>query len=221
MLGLGWVLNLVLSSGQRCGETSPAEVGCLGLLGLALVAGLWFGIQIQRRRLVLHCPFCARTGVADLNRSEGLTMACPACGEIAGGGLLGWTPVSEKDRPGAARRVVAPVRKMQFHSPWFWGLFGVSVVSAVAGSVIHEFGFLTVFGPLWCFVVGSLLIQSVQTGCLDDNVGPTFRARQPVKFWLRTTIWFLGYCFAAFMPIGYALQERDKAQSKVPAELKR
>ena len=110
---------------------------------------------------------------------------------------------------------------MQFRSPWFWVLFGVSVVSAVCGVVIHEFSFFTVFAPLWCFFVASPLVQTLRTGCLDDEAGPTFRSRQPVKFWLRSAFWCLGYCFAVYLPIGYALQERDELKAKVEAAAKR
>ncbi|WP_395745487.1 hypothetical protein [Prosthecobacter sp.] len=98
---------------------------------------------------------------------------------------------------------------MQFQSPWFWGLFGVSVVSGV---VFHEFSFMTVFAPLWCFVVVGLLTQALSTGCLDDNAGPTFRRRQPVKYWARICVWLCGYALGACLPVVYALQERGKVE---------
>ena len=140
-------------------------------------------------------------------------MDCPACGEIRGGGLFGWKIVRDEAEACGPKPEV-PVKKMQFRSPWFWGMFGVSVVSAVCGVVIHQFSFMTVFGPLWCFLVASPLIETLSTGCLNDNAGPTFRSRQPVKFWLRTCFWLFGYGLAVYMPVGFALQERHKIEAK-------
>lgn len=221
VLGWGLLLNLWLHHGQPRSYTSTVETIWIVLFGIAVVAGLPFGIRIQRGSQMLLCPFCSRLGVADIDRSEGLKMDCPACGEIRGGGVLGWTIVREDEVSAEERKRPAPTRKMQFQSPWFWLLFGVSVVSAITGVIMHEFSFMTVFAPLWCFFVGSLLVQTLQTGRLDDNAGPTFRNRQPVKFWLRTGIWFLAYCFAASLPIAYALQERGETKSESTIEVKR
>ena len=109
---------------------------------------------------------------------------------------------------------------MQFRSPWFWGLFGVSVVSAACGVVIHEFSFFTVFAPLWCFFVASPLVQTLRTGCLDDEDGPTFRSRQPVKYWARTCFLLCGYALTVYMPVAYARQERRKMEEKPKTEVR-
>ena len=218
VLGLGWLLNLLMYRGQPFGYTSPVEWGFIGLLVVYGLVGLFVAVMLLRRRLVLLCPFCSRPGVANLDRSEGLTMECPKCGEIRGGGWLGWKIVRDKAEACGPKPAV-PVRKMQFRSPWFWVLFGVSVLSAACGVAIHQFSFFTVFGPLWCFLVASPLVQTLSTGCLDDNAGPTFRSRQPVKYWARTCFWLFGYGLAVYMPVGFALQEQHKIEAKM--EVKR
>lgn len=219
LLGVSWLLNMLFSSGQPCGYTSPIEAVWVLLFGIMIVGGLYLGIRLQRRSLALLCPFCSRPGMADMHRSEGLKMECPACGEIRGGGALGWTIIREEEAPPEVPETATSWHVMKFHfrSPWFWGLFSPSLLSALCGVVIHQFSFFTVFAPLWCFFVASHLVQTMITGCLDDNAGPTFRHRQPLKFWLRTAIWFLGYAFAVYLPIGYALQERGKEQAKTEA----
>lgn len=210
----GWLLNLLILREQPSGGHAPHLVWVwLGLIMIYGLLGLVLGVKMIRRRLLLYCPFCARPGPAYLDRSEGLTMNCPSCGEIRGGGLLGWKIVRDRGEHCGPKPAV-PVRKVQFRSPWFWVLFGISVLSALCGVAIHEFSFLTVFGPLWCFLVASHLVQTLSTGCLDDNAGPTFRSRQPLKFWVRTTVWFLAYVFAAFMPVGHALQEKGKMEGR-------
>lgn len=221
-LGIPSVLNILLSVGEPCDYTSPREIALMGVIAVMVVVGMIFGIRLHRRSLVLLCPFCSRPGMADMHRSEGLKMECPTCGEIRGGGTLGWTIIREEEAPPEMCEAVTPQRIMKFHlhSPWFWGLFSLSVLSALSGVVIHQFSFFTVFPPLWCFFVASHLIQTVTTGCLDDNAGPTFRHRQPLKFWLRTVVWLLGYAFAVYAPIGYALQERRELQTKAEAQAK-
>lgn len=218
-LGLSWLLNLFLSHGEPCGYTSTLEVVWMVAFAVLVVVGFVFGLRILRGSQMLLCPFCSRLGLAELDRSEGLKMGCPACGEIRGGGAIGWKIVRDEEEACGPKPAV-PKGKMQFRSPWFWGLFGVSVVSVLCGVVIHTFSFATVFSPLWCFFVASHLVQTFRSGCLDDNAGPTFRSRQPVKFWLRSAIWCLGYGFAVYLPIGYALQERDELKAKTEAAAK-
>ena len=217
VLGVVWIINLLMERGQPCGYTSPMEGAIIGLMVLYGLVGMIVGVKIMRRRLLLHCAFCGRPGPGTLRRPEGLTMECPKCGEIRGGGRLGWQIVRDEEED-CEPKPKLPVRKMQFRSPWFWGLFGVSVVSAACGVVIHEFSFFTVFAPLWCFFVASPLVQTLRTGCLDDNAGPTFRSRQPVKYWARTFVWLCGYAFAVYMPVAYALQEREELEEKAKTE---
>ncbi len=219
VLGVGWVLNMLFDRGRVSGDTSPVEWVFMGLLVVYALAGLVLGVMILRRRLKLRCAFCGRPGVAYLDRSEGLTMECPKCGEIRGGGVLGWKIVRDP-KEACGPKPAVPVGKMQFRSPWFWGLFGVSVVSAACGVVIYGFNFSTLFAPLWCFLVASHLIETLSTGCLNDNAGPTFRSRQPVKYWARTFVWLCGYAFAVYMPVGYALQERGKMEEKPKTEVR-
>lgn len=213
------MLNMLFYPGQACGDTSPMQWVFMGLFVFYTLVGLVLGVKIMRRQLVLMCPFCSRPGLGYLERSEGLTMECPKCGEIRGGGRLGWKIVRDKEEACGPKPKVA-VRKFpfQFRSPWFWGIFGLSVASAVAGVVIHEFSLTTVFAPLWCFFVASHLIQTLSTGCLDDNAGPTYRSRQPVKYWARTFVWLCGYAFAAYIPVGFALQERGEMEEKAKTE---
>lgn len=213
VLGVGWLMNLLFYSGLSGGNTFPAERVLIGMTVVYALVGLVLGVKIVRGRLMLLCPFCSRAGAGRFERSEGLTMDCPACGEVRGGGTLGWKIVRDEEQA-CGPKPAAPVRRMQTRSPWFWVLFGLSVASVAGGVVIHEFSFSTVLGPLWCFLVASMLVQSLSTGRLDDNAGPTFRSRQPVKYWARTTVWFLAYAFAVYMPVGVALQERGNAEAK-------
>ncbi|WP_395752247.1 hypothetical protein [Prosthecobacter sp.] len=209
-----------LSPGLSFWEMTPVEV-MLAFLSVGYVLmGLGLGRKLKRGQLALMCPFCARPGQAHLDGSEELTMECPACGEIRGGGQLGWKIVRDQKKPKsrAGKRRAVPVKQVQSRSPWFWGLFGLSVVSAAAGVVIHAFSFFTVFVPLWCFLVGRHLEQTLRTGCLHDNRGPTFRSRQPVKFWVGTGAWMFSYAFAVVMPLGFALQERETMEEKEAAK---
>lgn len=219
VLGVGWLMGMLLFPRQSCGDTSPMEGVMVGLMVVYALVGGVLGVRLMRGSLALLCPFCSRPGYAHLDRSEGLGMECPKCGEIRGGGLLGWQIVREKEAACGPKPAV-PSRKMQFRSPWFWGLFGLSVVSAAAGVVIHEFSFMTVFAPLWCFLVASPLVQTLRTGCLDDNAGPTFRSRQPVKYWARTGFWLCGYALAVYLPVGFARQERHKIEEKAKTEVR-
>lgn len=213
----GWVLNMLFYPGQACGVTSPVEWVFIGLFVFYGLVGLVLGMKMFRRHLVLICPFCSRPGLGSLDRSEGLTMECPKCGKIRGGGRLGWQIVRDEEEDCGPMPKV-PVRKRQFRSPWFWGMFGVSVVSAVCGVVIHEFSFFTVFAPLWCFFVASPLVQTLRTGCLDDRDGPTFRSRQPVKYWACTCFLLCGYAFAVYLPVAIALQKRRELEEKPKTE---
>lgn len=217
----GGLLNMLLFSGQPCGYTSPVEWVFMGLFVFYTLVGMVLGVKIMRRQLALLCPFCSRPGLAYLERSEGLTMECPKCGEIRGGGRLGWKIVRDKEEDcGPKPKVPVGKFRFQFRSPWFWVLFGASVVSAVCGVVIHEFSFMTVFPPLWIFLMSSHLIQTLSTGCLDDNAGRTYRSRQPVKYWARTCFWLCGYALAVYMPVGFARQERGKMEEKAKAGTK-
>ncbi|WP_395752248.1 hypothetical protein [Prosthecobacter sp.] len=219
VLGVGWLMNVLFFPRQSCGDTSPMDGVLIVLIGVYALVGGVLGVRLMRGSLALLCPFCSRPGRARLDRSEGLGMECPKCGEIRGGGRLGWEIVREKEEACGSKPAV-PVSRMQFRSPWFWGLFGLSVVSAAAGVVIHDFSFITVFGPLWCFVVASHLVQALSTGCLNDNAGPTFRSRQPVRYWARTFIWLCGYAFAVYLPVGHALQERETMEEKAKTEVR-
>ncbi|WP_395736358.1 hypothetical protein [Prosthecobacter sp.] len=216
VLGVGWFLNMLLSPGQSGWVLTPVEVMLVFLTVGYVLVGLVLGIKLKRGQLALMCPFCARPGQAQVDGSEELTMECPACGEIRGGGPLGWTivRVQKKPKPRAGKRRAVPASQMQSRSPWFWGLFGLSVASAAAGAVIHTFSLFMVFGPLWCFLVGRHLEQTLRTGCLNDNRGPTFRSREPVKFWVGTCIWMFGCAFAVVMPLGFALQERGRIEER-------
>lgn len=209
----GWVLNMLLFPRLSCGDTSPMEGVMVGLVVVYALVGGVLGVKLMRGSLALMCPFCSRPGRAHLDRSEGLGMECPKCGEIRGGGRLGWKIVRDKDEACGPKPAV-PVDEIQFRSPWFWGLFGLSVVSAAAGMVIHGVSFFTAFGLLWCFVVASHLVQTLRTGCLNDKVGPTFRSRQPVKYWACTGVWLCSYAFAVYLPVGYALQQRGEMEKK-------
>ena len=106
-----------------------------GMGGLTVgygLGGLVLGVMMLRRRLVLLCPFCARPGAGSLERSEGLTMGCPKCGEIRGGGWLGWKIVRDEEEACGPKPEV-PVSKMQFRSPWFWGFWLVMVACFAMG----------------------------------------------------------------------------------------
>ncbi|MFZ2279237.1 MAG: hypothetical protein WAW39_15705 [Prosthecobacter sp.] len=85
---------------------------------------------------------------------------------------------------------------------------------------MHSFGLVTVLVPLWSLLVASRLVQTLQTGCVNGYWGLTFRARQPVKFWLRIGVWFLACGFALYLPLGFGLHARMKACAPAAAGAK-
>ncbi|WP_395745488.1 hypothetical protein [Prosthecobacter sp.] len=97
VLGVVWIINLLMVRGQPCGYTSPMEGAIIGLMVLYWLVGLGLVGMIMRRRLLLHCAFCGRPGLGSHRRSVGLTMECPKCGEIRGGGRLGWQIVRDEE----------------------------------------------------------------------------------------------------------------------------
>ena len=210
---LGLVALAEILFGEKiCGHTSALNHFLIVAFFVLVVFGTVVGFLIWRERLFLRCPFCPENGSVVITHEEGMELSCPKCGTITANGPLGLTLVRESDMP-KKPRLRAPVKRMEFRSAWFWIAFTPMILSSVASIAIYRFCFASWFPAVWGFVVCGFLVQSMRTGCLDDNAGPTFRSRQPVKFWFRILLWTLGYLFALSFPIGYARQEagREKA----------
>ena len=86
------------------------------------------------------------------------------------------------------------------------------VASIVAAAVIHEFSFFYIIIPgFWCYAVAGFCIHDIETGSVTDNYGTVTRSGSPFRFWTKVGVWLLFYLFAMCFPIGYAMQERDRA----------
>ena len=104
---------------------------------------------------------------------------------------------------------------LRSHPWWFVLLFAPVMGSITAASVIYKMSLFYILIPgVWCFVMGCFLIDGVVKGTITDNHGTAVRAEAPIRFWVKIGIWTLGYLFAAFFPVGYALQERHRAEAE-------
>ena len=98
------------------------------------------------------------------------------------------------------------------HSVPFAIIFLPVVASIIAASIIHKFSFFYLLIPgFWCYGVGGFILDGVFGGSFSDNYGTASRSKSPIRFWGKIGIWSLFYILAAAFPIGFALQERDRA----------
>lgn len=110
---------------------------------------------------------------------------------------------------------------LRTHTRWCILLFAPVVCSVIAASIIHRMSlFYIVIPGVWCFVMGCFLIDGVVKGAITDNHGTAVRAKAPLRFWLKIGIWSLAYIFAACFPVGYALQERHRAEAEAAVPMR-
>ena len=57
------------------------------------------------------------------------------------------------------------------------------------------------------FVVTLTLIESLSTGCIQDNWGRLKRKDHPARFWLQVGVWSAMYLCATIFPLLYALKK--------------
>ena len=104
---------------------------------------------------------------------------------------------------------------LRSHPWWFVLIFAPVMGSITAASVIYKMSLFYILIPgVWCFAIGCYLIDGVVKGNITDNHGTAVRAEAPLRFWLKIGIWSLAYIFAACFPVGYALQERHRAEAE-------
>ncbi len=186
-----------------------------------VVAGLGAiqGIMLAFGKLHLGCPLCDARSLVSGGGRDGVVLECPHCGALRlrigrPGALRAIRPGSVDDdlaecpaSPGSP--LLAPKR----HLVPFLIIYIPVVASVVAASVIHRFSaFYLLIPGFWCYGVGGFILDGIFSGRFSDSGGTVGRRRSPIRFWGRIGIWSLFYLFAMAFPIGYAIQERHKAE---------
>ncbi len=195
----------------------------LAVLWGFLVAGLGAiqGILLALGKLHLGCPLCDARSLVLGGGRDGTYLECPRCGELRL--KIGRLGALRAIRPGSVDDDLAecpaspgsPLLAPKRHWVPFLIIYLPVVASVVAASLIHQFyAFYILIPGFWCYGVGGFILDGLFSGRFSDNGGTVGRRRSPIRFWWGIGIWSLFYLFAAAFPIGYAIQERDKA--KVP-----
>jgi hypothetical protein len=150
---------------------------------------------------------------------DGMYLTCPDCGDLrAKPGLLGLKVVhcgTEDDDLRDFKEDHKPSLRIPAKHPLTFAIIFVPVIATIAvGSYLHEFTFFYLVIPgFWCYGIGSMLLQAIYSGAISDNHGTALRSRSPARFWSKFAIWALFYLIGAAVPIGFALQARNEAQS--------
>lgn len=192
---------------------------CIGALGAV------FGLLLVLGRLKMGCPQCSRASKVYAGSGHVLYLECPECGELRVSfgrmgplKIYGEESLDETDDPseweenqkdGAGfKRLMSTPRRYPVACTLIYAPVAGSVVAA---SIIHEFSYFYIIIPgFWCYVIGAMLVEAIKRGRIADNHGSAVHIKQPVRFWLKASIWIGGYVFAACFPIFYALQESRK-----------
>jgi hypothetical protein len=103
--------------------------------------------------------------------------------------------------------LIAWWRLPMVHPLAFWLLYSIPLVSFAIACFVHPFEFGYLIGPLWTFPISNFLIHSYVVRSCSDNTGTVFRDKQPFRYWAKFSVWCTGYLFAAFFPLGYAIQQ--------------
>jgi len=192
--------------------------------------GVVMAVLLVIGRLKMGCPQCDRASKASFGGDNTLCLECPECGELfVSFGRMGPLKIlgadsadeaeddpgeweeNQKDATGFKRLMMTPRR----HPVACTLIYAPVVASVVAASIIHEFSIIYVIVPgFWCYAIGAMLVEAIQRGRIADDQGSAVRSKQPIRFWLKASIWIFGYLFATWFPIGFALQESGKEEIK-------
>lgn len=191
--------------------------------------GAVMGLLLILGRLKMGCPQCDSASKASFGGGNMLCLECPECGELSVSfGRMGPLKIygedsveedddpgeweeNQKDATGFKRLMMTPRR----HPVACTLIYAPVVASVVAASIIHEFTFMYLIVPgFWCYAIGAMLVEAIKRGRIADNQGSAVLSKQPVRFWMKASIWIFGYLFATWFPIGFAIQESGKEEVK-------
>ena len=207
-------------------QNSPLAILALAAVGwgiLIALMGAVLGVLLLMGRLAMGCPRCgARSQVTGGNR-DGMHLDCPSCGDlrIKLGKLWGLKVTNigsvEDDADGYSYSPDSPLRAPLRHLIPFTIMYLPVILSIIAASVIYKFTFFYLLIPgFWCYAVGGLIVDGLCTGKMRDSSGTATKAKAPFRFWSMILLWLAAYLFAAAFPIGFALQERNRAKGQHP-----
>jgi len=90
----------------------------------------------------------------------------------------------------------------------FTAVFAAPVLSASFSLLIDRPHWPYCLAMLGCaFVVTLTLIESLSTGCIEDNWGRLKRKDQPTRYWLQVGVWIAMYLCATLFPVIYAFKK--------------
>lgn len=198
----------------------PALFGAALLLWSFLVAlaGAVQGVRMALGWLFMKCPVCSAKSRVTGGNADGMLLDCPACGTLRLKTkwlrLQAIRPGSEDDDLAECPPPTKEILKLPLRHPLpFLALFLPVIGSIAASAVIHEFTFFFLLVPgFWCYAVACFLLDALFTGRIQDNTGTSLRSKSPFRFWWECAIWALAYLFALSFPVGFALQERGRAE---------
>lgn len=198
-------------------DDSPFLIPVLLVIGwgiLVAILGAAQGVLLAFGRLRMGCPHCNAESPVTGGDRNGMWLDCPKCGELQlrmgrFGRLLAEEPEETEVDP---RESGSPFLIPKRH-PIAFAIVMLPVAGGIiAASVIHEFNFFYLIIPgFWCFGVSCFTLEAIFSG----RYGSHTRDRHPIRFWCNIAIWSMFYLFAAYFPIGYANQEREKEAGKI------
>lgn len=182
---------------------------------LIAVLGALQGVLFAFGRLRMGCPDCNSKCLVTGGARDGMWLDCPKCGEVQFrvdrlGRLHADKAVEEAEELEVNSE--SPLRAPLRHPIASAVIFLPVVGSIIAASVIHRFSFFYLLIPgFWCYGVGGFILDGIFSG----RYGNHSRSRAPIRFWGNIAIWAFFYLFAAFFPIGFALQESGREKEKI------
>lgn len=186
---------------------------------LVALAGAVQGVLLALGRLSLGCPVCGAKSRVSGGNADGMRLDCPACGtlRLKTGRFFRLQvirPGSKDDDLAECPPPTKGILKLPLRHPLpFLALFLPVVGSIAASAVIYKFTLFFLLVPgFWCYAVACFLLDALFTGRIQDNTGTSLRAKAPFRFWRECAIWTLAYLFALSFPVGFALQERGRAE---------
>jgi hypothetical protein len=205
-----------------------------GFMMLTAAVGAVMGVLLILGRLRMGCPLCDSASKVSFGQGNVLCLECPECGDLhvmfgkigplkildqdsadEGEDPSDWEE-NQKDVTGFKRLMTTPKR----HPVACTLVYAPVVASIVAAGIIHEFSLFYVLIPgFWCYAIGAMLIEAIKRGRIEDNHGSAVRSRQPIRFWVKTSVWIAGYAFATCFPVVFAIQESRKDTSRLEKQV--